>query len=277
MSDAIVDRTDAAGYEEWYARLFRGCRSQSHGRATVDVAANMRQYQMKYLFIGLGVSVVVMTAIMHILIGDAGIHMLREIMSPERVKTPFRSHDHHLEVPFVVRDDPVRIDSPGKRREDYAAQKGDGLVDMGPAWKLPFHLTENTVAVGCGITTRGHVIMDGDKLTRALPFFHSLLSSFCRTASHGFDYSLYVAHDHDDPYFSRNGSHAMFRATFRQIVYDSCPRRVNVSLHLVECGHAGRPAWAQNDALMAAYMDNSAYYYRVNDDTEMESTGWTER
>ena len=28
---------------------------------------------------------------------------------------------------------------------------------------------------------------------------------------------------------------------------------------------------------MAAYMDNMAYYYRVNDDTIMETTGWTEK
>ena len=29
--------------------------------------------------------------------------------------------------------------------------------------------------------------------------------------------------------------------------------------------------------MMAAYMDNMAYYYRVNDDTVMETTGWTEK
>jgi len=29
--------------------------------------------------------------------------------------------------------------------------------------------------------------------------------------------------------------------------------------------------------MMAAYMDNMDYYYRVNDDTVMETTGWTEK
>ncbi len=41
--------------------------------------------------------------------------------------------------------------------------------------------------------------------------------------------------------------------------------------------NSGHPAWAQNDAMMQAYMDNMAYYYRVNDDTVLESTGWTEK
>ena len=48
-----------------------------------------------------------------------------------------------------------------------------------------------------------------------------------------------------------------------------------MSLHLVECHHSGHPAWAQNDAMMAAYMDNMDYYYRLNDDTVMETSGWT--
>jgi len=63
-----------------------------------------------------------------------------------------------------------------------------------------------------------------------------------------------------------------------QLENPKCYRiHLNVSLHLVECQHSGRPAWAQNDAMMAAYMDNMDYYYRVNDDTVMETTGWTEK
>lgn len=63
-----------------------------------------------------------------------------------------------------------------------------------------------------------------------------------------------------------------------QLEGSKCARyRQNVTLHLVECQHSGRPAWAQNDAMMAAYMDNMDYYYRINDDTIMETTGWTEK
>ena len=41
--------------------------------------------------------------------------------------------------------------------------------------------------------------------------------------------------------------------------------------------HTGHPAWAQNDAMMGAYMDDMAYYYRVNDDTVLETGSWTEK
>ena len=43
------------------------------------------------------------------------------------------------------------------------------------------------------------------------------------------------------------------------------------------CDHTGHPAWAQNDAMMGAYMDDMAYYYRVNDDTVLETGSWTEK
>ena len=43
------------------------------------------------------------------------------------------------------------------------------------------------------------------------------------------------------------------------------------------CGYTNKPAWAQNDAMMAAYMSGMDYYYRVNDDTVMISPGWVKR
>jgi len=93
---------------------------------TQMTSVTMRQYQMKYLFLGLGIAVVVMTVVMHVLIGDAGMNVLHEIMSPEVDSLlPVRSHDHHDEVPFLIRDDPVRRNSSAyQRRADYAAQKG---------------------------------------------------------------------------------------------------------------------------------------------------------
>ena len=50
----------------------------------------------------------------------------------------------------------------------------------------------------------------------------------------------------------------------RRFINRNCPQNVNVTLHLVDCDHTGNPAWAQNDAMMHAYMDNIAYYYRVS-------------
>jgi len=143
------------------------------------------------------------------------------------------------------------------------------------------HLTaavnEHTIAVGLAITTRGQPDLTPDRAPSQLPFFRRLLQSFCHTATRGYDYHFYVAHDHTDSYFQFLRSHTMFEVYFEEFVKRNCYSGFNVTLHLVECAHSGNPAWAQNDAMMEAYMDNIAYYYRVNDDTVMETPGWTER
>ena len=48
-------------------------------------------------------------------------------------------------------------------------------------------------------------------------------------------------------------------------------------IKLVQCKHNGKPAWAQNDAMMEAYLDGMDYGYRINDDTLLQTTGWTEK
>jgi len=49
-----------------------------------------------------------------------------------------------------------------------------------------------------------------------------------------------------------------------------------MALHFLECHHTGHPAWAQNDAMIEAYLDGSEYFYRVNDDSVMQTGGWTD-
>jgi len=44
------------------------------------------------------------------------------------------------------------------------------------------------------------------------------MTSFCATATPGFSYHFYVAHDHSDPFFRHNGSHDDFTKTFYQKV-----------------------------------------------------------
>ena len=48
-------------------------------------------------------------------------------------------------------------------------------------------------------------------------------------------------------------------------------------MELVHCNHNGKPAWAQNDAMMEAYIDGMDYSYRINDDTILGTPGWTEK
>ena len=52
--------------------------------------------------------------------------------------------------------------------------------------------------------------------------------------------------------------------------------QVKTFIHMVQCAHAGKPTWAQNDATLEAYLDNVEYHYRVNDDTRFQTPNWTE-
>ena len=51
---------------------------------------------------------------------------------------------------------------------------------------------------------------------------------------------------------------------------------VKTSIHMVQCSHAGKPTWAQNDAMLEAYLDNVEYHYGVNNDTRFQTPNWTE-
>ena len=48
-------------------------------------------------------------------------------------------------------------------------------------------------------------------------------------------------------------------------------------VRLIHCNHDAQPAWAQNDAMMEAYLDGMDYGYRINDDTLLKTHGWTEK
>ncbi|CAH1786924.1 unnamed protein product [Owenia fusiformis] len=137
-------------------------------------------------------------------------------------------------------------------------------------------ITDRTIAIGGGITTRGLKELTAASMASKLPLFKRLLPSFCKTASKGFSYHYYLAHDHNDPYFSLPNSHEMFSKEFNAAVEKHCPSDIPVRVHLVRCSHAGKPAWAQNDAMWAAYLDDIPFFYRVNDDSDMMTGGWSE-
>ena len=46
-------------------------------------------------------------------------------------------------------------------------------------------------------------------------------------------------------------------------------------IKIVHCNHNNKPAWAQNDAMMDAYLEGMDYGYRINDDTKLETSDWT--
>jgi len=140
-----------------------------------------------------------------------------------------------------------------------------------------------TIAIGGGITSRAVSNITESNIASQLLFYSVFLPTFCRTASPGFAYRIYLAYDFVDPLFTNGRLLAAFRKTFDDEMQRLCTSNngsgsdVDVSLHLVECSHAGKPAWAQNDAMMEAYLDHVDYFYRINDDTKMFTSGWTEK
>ena len=90
----------------------------------------------------------------------------------------------------------------------------------------------------------------------------TLLSSFCKTASIGFEYHFYLTYDHDDPYFMNEGALDAFRRTFLEVAEILCVPQTMMKLHLIKVMYHSKPAWAQNDAMMEAYLDGIDYMYR---------------
>ena len=134
------------------------------------------------------------------------------------------------------------------------------------------------VAIGMGISTRKMKInfkSPSDKEIMMQPFFKYLLPSFCKTCSTGYIYRFYIATDYNDPLFQVEANKKGFKKIFQNIVKNNCPKDLKADVIFIKCNHTKKPAWAQNDAMMAAYMDNNTYYYRVNDDTVMVSKNWT--
>jgi hypothetical protein len=55
------------------------------------------------------------------------------------------------------------------------------------------------------------------------------------------------------------------------------PSALLVSVHWVSCDYTHKPAWAQSDAVMAAYKEGADYVLRINDDTQLPSRkDWVE-
>ena len=143
--------------------------------------------------------------------------------------------------------------------------------------------TEITVAIGCAITSNKlEKKMDfkhstPEQIRKVFPIFKTMAPSFCKTASAGFSYHFFFAYDSNDVFFSNASNRNLFLNVLNSTVQEICvPRHVQVTAHTSICDHTHKPAWAQNDAMMEAYLHNMDYYYRINDDSLLSSQGWTE-
>jgi len=139
------------------------------------------------------------------------------------------------------------------------------------------HVSRRTIiAIGGGITSRRLSALNESNVGEKFVFFTSLLPSFCNTTSSQFSYAFYLAYDYTDRVFSNDRLYAAFVEAFWSEIDRLCPENITAALRLVNCSHSGKPAWAQNDAMMEAYLDNADYFYRINDDSEMLTSRWAE-
>ena len=131
-----------------------------------------------------------------------------------------------------------------------------------------------TVAMGTAITTRK--VGSAKDMIKSLPYFKHLLPSFCKTASPGYYYIWYMGFDFNDPILSAPAGREVFSKYFNLVTTNECKGKFKVAVQFVKCNHSAKPAWAQNDALLAGYKDGLEYYYMTNDDTIMTTNHWTD-
>jgi len=138
---------------------------------------------------------------------------------------------------------------------------------------------EPVIAMGSGITSKKLGSVSESSIGEKFQFIYTFLPTFCRTASRLFVYKFYLAYDRGDRVFASQQLRDAFQRQFHSATTSgSCrDRGITTNLSLVECDHAGKPAWAQNDAMLEAYLDDADYFYRINDDTRMLTYGWTEK
>ena len=134
-------------------------------------------------------------------------------------------------------------------------------------------IRRNTIAIGGGITSaKINSSASKSEMKSKMPLFNTMLPSFCDTCGSKFEYHFYFAYDYTDPLFTKPAQINVFSQIFQEIVQAKC--KAKIELHMVQCDHTKKPAWAQNDAMMEAYIDNMEYFYRINDDSKLSNAKW---
>ena len=158
------------------------------------------------------------------------------------------------------------------------------LSEMSQRITRTFQGTENKqytgkrIGIGCALTMRKVPNLKNATVIKSKsPYFTHLLPTFCKTASHNFNYTFFIGYDFNDRFFNSFENRITFIKIFDSIRNQSCTRNFEVHLQFVRCNHSGKPARAQNDALMAGYFTGMDYLYMVNDDTLMQTANWTAR
>ena len=185
-------------------------------------------------------------------------------------------HGHTGEVYSVLPPSDKNLthhSSDSERNVISGAQAGDIHTQI---WLNP-ERRKKTIAIGGGLTSKKLKDLKANNVREKFQLFSMLLPTFCKTASSGYEYHFYFAYDNSDSFFTNAQLATAFMEHFRKAGAELCRGKgITPFVHIVQCSHSGHPAWAQNDAMVEAYLDGMEYFYRVNDDSKMETGGWVE-
>lgn len=158
------------------------------------------------------------------------------------------------------------------KRQNYEAEYDDVVELNSPTNASINKMKTYKIAIGLAISTKGFQDVKVNELT----VFSSLFKSLCNTISHGYNYTIYMGYDYNDPVFSNIGNVNRFHKIFHSDILPAC-RKIPIAYKLVKVNYFGKPTWAQNDVMQIAYLEGNDYFYRLNDDVFLSSSGWTEK
>ena len=118
-----------------------------------------------------------------------------------------------------------------------------------------------SIAIGGGIRFTRCKNTSGDLLKKQ-PLLKEFFPSFCGTIARGYAYYFIFVYDYNDPCLSVDSVRSRVVTMAQQQITEHCPPGLVRGFDLIPCQHSGKPAWAQNDAMMAAYWRNITYFYR---------------
>ena len=135
-----------------------------------------------------------------------------------------------------------------------------------------------SIAIGLGVSCRKMTFAKPTSPTAEevakMPFLKEFLPSFCLTYSQDYIYRFYIGYDYNDPLLGQQESLNLFLDTYEKTFVKHCKDVPVASITMVKVNHNKKPAWAQNDAMMRSYLDHNDFYYRINDDTILQTEGW---
>lgn len=198
-------------------------------------------------------------------------HIFRLTFSNLQIRISFRDELASTSITRLNSEDHINLSIPRVQTDDHI---DESVIEKNTEMKNDD--TEKKIAIGMGITSKKMPTSDIRAALRRFPLFRHFLPSFCDTLSKGWQYNFYFGFDKNDLFFIQQSNRDAFIQKFESVIQSKCPPDVVTYVHFVHCDHNGYPTWAQNDAMLEAYVDGTSYFYRVNDDSVLRTSGWVE-